>query len=228
MQNLLIIDAAGDHCSVGLKIKEQILVKSQAGFKNHAKTLLPFVDELLDQANISLAELDCIVFAKGPGSFTGLRIAACAAQGLAVAHDLPIIGISNLQALAQGAYRKSKCQSVYVLNDARMNEVYHAKFQLKGQLMQLIGQEQVGPIGSIEWSNLDDYLFVGSGLEVFKKDIPLNVLESQIKMPSYSVEIQELIELALMETPLPAEMALPSYVRNKVAHKKIIKSNNNG
>lgn len=218
MQNLLIIDAAGEHCSIGLKIKNNLLVKSQAGFKNHAKILLTFVDKLLSKAKITLADVDCIIFAKGPGSFTGLRIAACATQGLAVSNNLPVIGISNLQALAQGAYRKSRAESIYVLNDARMNEVYHAKYQLKDDLMQLTGQEQVGPISSIEWSNVDDYIFVGSGLDVFKDEIPINILGSQKKMPSYSVEIQDLITLALVETPQSAEMALPSYVRNNVAH----------
>lgn len=222
MQDLLIIDTTSERCSVGIKYQDKLSIKSQIGFKNHGKAVLAFADELLKQKNITLADVDAIVFAKGPGSFTGLRIAACVAQGLAVSNQLPVVGISSLQALAQGAYRKSNCQSIYVLNDARMNEVFHASYQLKNGLMQLVGQEQVGPISSIEWSNVDDYVFVGSGLEVFKQEIPSDVFEKQITMLSYSVEIQDLISLALVVEPQTAEMALPSYVRNNVAHKKIV------
>src|SRR5574337_2025289 len=99
--NILAIETSSTVCSVALYWDGDIVSKQVLDPNQHAKVILPMIDELLSIAEINIKKLDAIAFGCGPGSFTGLRIAASVAQGLALAHHLPLISISSLQALAQ-------------------------------------------------------------------------------------------------------------------------------
>ena len=86
------------------------------------------VDELLQSSGMGLAELDGLVFGRGPGSFTGVRIATGMLQGLALGAEKPVVGISTLAAMAQQAIEQQQAETVVVTIDARMSEVYFAVF----------------------------------------------------------------------------------------------------
>jgi tRNA threonylcarbamoyladenosine biosynthesis protein TsaB len=141
---LLALDASTEACSVALLHQHQISATFELCPQSHSLKLLPMVDQILTQAGIKLAQLDGLVFGQGPGSFTGVRIGIGVAQGLAFAADLPLVGVSTLQTLAQLGYQQSGKQTVVAAIDARMGEVYNGIYQLNAeQLMMPVGAETV-------------------------------------------------------------------------------------
>jgi tRNA threonylcarbamoyladenosine biosynthesis protein TsaB len=122
--NLLAIDTAGRACSVALETNGRVIERIETRARMHAATVLPMAEACLDEAGLSLAGLDGIAFGQGPGSFTGLRIAASVTQGLAFGADLPVAPVSSLAAVAAAARRAHGWERVLVANDARMDEVY--------------------------------------------------------------------------------------------------------
>jgi tRNA threonylcarbamoyladenosine biosynthesis protein TsaB len=208
--NILSIDTSTSTCVVGLQTKFGIFERRIAGVRRHAEQLLCLIESLLDENKLQLADIDKLAFGKGPGSFTGLRIAACVVQGLACAHDIPVVGISTLQAIAQGVHRRCKYEHIWVVNDARMGEVYHAPFVLKAGLMQPVADEKVEVLEQI---NLNDnsWHFVGSGLSHH---------QSSVEKDEDFIFADELIHLALNLAGEAAHLALPSYIRNQVTHQR--------
>jgi tRNA threonylcarbamoyladenosine biosynthesis protein TsaB len=133
---ILAIDTASARCSAALWLNGQWLQRDVATMREHAQLLLPFVDELLAEAQMRLSQLDVIAFGRGPGSFTGLRVACSVAQGLALGADLPVLGVSDLRALAAQCLRlwnlKPLPRRIVACMDARMGEVYWADFPVAG------------------------------------------------------------------------------------------------
>ncbi|HUO82066.1 MAG TPA: tRNA (adenosine(37)-N6)-threonylcarbamoyltransferase complex dimerization subunit type 1 TsaB [Gammaproteobacteria bacterium] len=121
---LLAIDTATDACSAALLIDRDLRERSVLAPREHARLILPMIESLLDEAGMALVALDALAFGRGPGSFTGLRIAAGIVQGLALGADLPVVAVSDLAALAQGAMRRHGWPAVLAALDARMGEVY--------------------------------------------------------------------------------------------------------
>lgn len=140
---LLALDTATEFCSVAFCDGVQRFSRGQEAPRQHAQLVLPFVQDILNQAQISLSQVDALVLGCGPGSFTGVRIAAGIGQGLAFSQNIPLVGISSLQALAQQAYLVHGVRQVVAAIDARMGEVYCGVYRLTGQLMQACGAEQV-------------------------------------------------------------------------------------
>jgi tRNA threonylcarbamoyladenosine biosynthesis protein TsaB len=158
---LLAIETSGPTASVALAHAGTIAEQTIATPREQTDRLLPIVDSLLGNAGIGLADLDAIVFGRGPGSFTGLRIAAALAQGLALASGRPLVSVSSLAALAQrGLTRPGVADGVdraLCCVDARMGEVYSATYRLDAGLAALEGEERIGapeavlpPSGSYE------------------------------------------------------------------------------
>jgi len=117
---LLALDTTEAGCSAALWLEGQLTERFEVVPRRHSERLLPMMDGLLRDAGIALRGLDAIAFARGPGSFTGLRIAASVAQGAAFGADLPVVPVSSLQALAQGVFRGAGVSRVMVALDARM------------------------------------------------------------------------------------------------------------
>lgn len=144
MTCLLVVDASSTLCSVALSYQGQQWHISEEQPRRQAQRLLPMVDELLKKAQVSKQDLQGIAYGCGPGSFTGIRIAASVTQGIALALDLPALGLSSLQAVAQEVFSQSDTQQVITIMNAHMGEVFWGAFERDGELCKAISKEQVG------------------------------------------------------------------------------------
>ena len=143
MTTLLALDTATEACSVALLHDGKVTSHYEVIPRMHAQKLLPMIKQLLADSGVALGALDAIAFGRGPGAFTGVRIAIGVVQGLAFALDRPVLPTSNLAALAQGALRRHGVQQVAAAIDARMDEVYWGCYAAEQGEMRLLGQEQV-------------------------------------------------------------------------------------
>lgn len=168
---LLAIDTASAQCSAALLLGDgRIEHREVLTARDHAKLLLPLVDELLAGAGWSLRTLDGIAFGRGPGSFTGVRITAAVTQGLAAGAGLPVLPVSSLRALAEQARRLVAAAEgavpaggLLACMDARMGEVYWGVFNdgVEGAV------EAVGAPGSVQAAGTRIAAAAGKGLAAF-------------------------------------------------------------
>ena len=105
---ILAIDTATEACSAALYVDGKVRSHYQLAPREHSLLILKMVEQLLVDANAKVKQLDAITFGRGPGSFMGLRIAAGVVQGIAYAHDIPVIPLSTLQVIAQRARRSAR------------------------------------------------------------------------------------------------------------------------
>ncbi len=137
---LIAIETSTENCSVALLHQNQIHQRSQVAPQKHAELVLGYLDELLDEQQLSKSALTGIVFGQGPGAFTGVRIAMSVVQGLALAWDVRVMGVSTMHNMAYQIWQQNPQhdQRILVANDARMGEVYWAEFAVQhGQLKRL-------------------------------------------------------------------------------------------
>lgn len=132
---ILALDTATEACSVSLGIGDRTIDRYVELERGHAEQLLPMVDSVLAEGGITLSSLDAIAFGRGPGGFTGVRLAASVAQGLAYGAQVGVVPISDLAAVAQRVIQINPLvRRVLVANDARMREVYWAPFEVDDSL----------------------------------------------------------------------------------------------
>ncbi|WP_424407717.1 tRNA (adenosine(37)-N6)-threonylcarbamoyltransferase complex dimerization subunit type 1 TsaB [Pasteurella sp. PK-2025] len=230
---LLALDTSTEACSVALLYRGEKTVLNELAQRTHTQRILPMVDTILAQSGIALKQVDALVFGRGPGSFTGVRVGAGIAQGLALGADLPVIPISNLTAMAQAAYEQLGQEQVLCAIDARMNEVYFS--QLKAQKVRLNSQqflewqpvieEQVASPDKvlIQLSNLEgDWKTVGTGWAAYPAFSPLMAhRQTDILLPS----AQYMLSLALpkwqQQKTINALDIEPIYLRNEVTWQKL-------
>ena len=141
----LALDTADQRCSVALLVDGRLLERETAAERVHAEVLLPMVEELLAEAGLKLNGLDGLAFGRGPGAFTGLRVAATVAQGLAYGAAIPVVPVSNLSALAVSAHRRHGAGRILAALDARMHEVYWAAFEIRGEEAKILAAESLSP-----------------------------------------------------------------------------------
>ena len=222
MSRILALDTSSDACSVALWDQGEVLSDLRLVPRQHAQTLLPQIDELLSRAGVSLAELDAIAFGRGPGSFTGLRIAASTAQGLALAQDLPVIPVSTLEALALSAHKKYYARKLLTLLDARMDEVYWCAWQAGPEGLQALVPESLAAPEAVLPPQADDqdWLLVGSGCCHSERLPPLVLGHLQQEIPDLYPEASVMVELAAVAWArgegLDAAEGLPVYLRDQV------------
>lgn len=147
---ILGIDSAHEPCSVALSDCGDIRQHVGEGRRQHARQLLPLIESLLEDCQVTLADLDALAIIQGPGSFTGLRIGSSVAQGLAFSVGLPVIRISSLAMLAAAAHQRHGWQSMLVCLQARSDEFYWASYRQTGARPVLYGREHAGPVQGIE------------------------------------------------------------------------------
>ncbi len=172
MSKLLAIDTSTDACSAAMMIGDDIKELFQLTQRQHGQYILPMIDQLLAEAGILVTQLDAIAFGCGPGSFTGIRIASSVVQGIAFGANLPVIPISTLQAMAQGAYEDLDASHVLVALDARMQDVYWAGYTLgENDLMKPVIAEQLCKPADVTLPHQYSWLGVGDGWDVYRKEL---------------------------------------------------------
>lgn len=219
MARILALDCATTACSVALQTPagcEQLMIIKP---KAHNRVLLPMVNRLMTQADLSLADLDLIVCGVGPGAFMGVRIAVAAAQGFAYATNVPLMSISSLYALAQQGWhiaRKERYMGgIFPAIDARLGQLYWAYYVEKdGQL-----QQKVPPrLSSPPDIRLQDRLGLGLGDGwAYQDKMSTPLAEFKQLHPTAVPQARHLIELA-QQRPHPLiqdpERLTPLYLRD--------------
>ncbi len=222
MMKVLAIDTATDNCSCALKVGDEVFEESVIAPQQHAQLLLPMIDKLMERGGVAREELDGLVFGRGPGSFTGLRIATAAAQGIAYALEIPVVGVSTLQALAHSQFRLQGQAFSVACIDARMNEVYWGAYQTHGYgNTVLLGEERVEAPERVNAPDDRNWQLVGSGTLVCQKvQLPLAAGAGDFQARS----LPQAVDMLALAAPklekgegVAADQALPVYLRNKVA-----------
>lgn len=218
--NILAFDTSSTACTVALLHGKEIQAAHQIAPMQQAQLLLPMIQQLLDTASLTLAQLDAIAFGCGPGSFTGIRIASSVAQGLAFAASLPVIPVSSLAVMAQAAREERQWDKLLVAVDARMEQVYWAVYEAnKAGHVALIGQESVGkpqdipiPPDSLHWHG------IGDGWEKYAEKLIEHLgFQPETLNPSQLPSAKALLTLAKMKFEqgdyTTAFYAFPAYLR---------------
>ncbi|MFB2860032.1 tRNA (adenosine(37)-N6)-threonylcarbamoyltransferase complex dimerization subunit type 1 TsaB [Aeromonas hydrophila] len=224
---ILAVDTATEACSAALLVGEQVFSRWEEAPRDHTRKILPMVQAVLDEAGITLDKLDAIAFGRGPGSFTGVRIGIGVAQGLAFGAGVPLIGISTLAAMAQGAHRLDGAEQVLTAIDARMNEVYFGRYELIDGRMQLVGDEVVSDpeaLVDVRGKLAGRVTCVGTGFETYGEilsGLADELAVSQVRFPA----AEDMLPLArsawLAGEAVAVEQATPVYLRDKVTWKKL-------
>ncbi len=222
---LLALDTSTEACSAALQVGADILTLDEVCPQQHSKRILPMVQQLLSQAGVSLQQLDGIVFGRGPGSFTGVRIGVGVTQGLAFGADVPVYGVSTLAAMAQAAYRLHGATQVVAAIDARMAEVYIGSFVLNGALMQASTAEMAIKPQNLTAFGLSGGVYaVGTGWQTYTAQLlpkQAAVIAADILYPS-AQDMLALAQPALKNGQfIAAELAEPVYVRDDVTWQKL-------
>ncbi|WP_131781353.1 tRNA (adenosine(37)-N6)-threonylcarbamoyltransferase complex dimerization subunit type 1 TsaB [Legionella gresilensis] len=216
---LLALDTSTSVATIALLNQGEILERSQVGQGQHAQVILSIIEELLIEAALSISQLDGIVLGRGPGSFTGLRIACSIAQGLAYPHDLPIFPVSSLATLAYAIKTTEKNQDtpILVLIDARMNQVYWAYYN-SSSLIDI--PEYVSAANDINIIPTLPLQLVGINFMPYFSNLPEMLRASIIRQQEIPLKASTMLHLVQSEavTPITASEALPVYIRNQVAH----------
>ena len=221
MTTLLALDTATECCSAALLHDGSVTARSEVIPRQHAQRLLPMIEELLGERELRLPDVDALVFGRGPGAFTGVRIATGMVQGLAFAADKPVIAVSNLAALAQRAWREHGAETVAAAIDARMDEVYWGLYCLQDGVMQSLDDERVCPPEAV---SLPDGVASVAGAGTGWQYADRLAVSAERSWPQMLPNAVDLITLALPRwlagEVLDAADAQPVYLRDKVATPK--------
>ncbi len=218
--NILAFETSTEYLSLALlKGSETFQYDCNAG-QTHSQIILPQIQALLDAANLQLSDLQCIAFGAGPGSFTGVRIAAGVAQGLGFGANLPVVSVCTLLALAEA----SGADKVIACLDARMGEVYHAAYEKMNNAWQCIIEPSLYKPDAVPAIEGTDWVGAGSGWQTYAEQLG-NIYAGQLQstQPQLLPFATAILKLALpifaKGEARPASEAMPIYIRNRVALK---------
>lgn len=225
--NILAIETATEACSVALLHGDALIDRSEMAPRRHAELVLPMAGSLLAEAGIVRGQLDAIAVGRGPGAFTGVRLAISVAQGLALALDVPVLPVSSLAALAMQAPRNGA--AVLAAIDARRGEIYAGTFSITTEetgspphALQPLSEEQVVMAAALELPATDAWNVIGSGWHAHGRAI-------RERLPGAPVwadgrRYPQARDVARLAAPaftagkgIAPEQALPVYLRDKVA-----------
>jgi len=216
--NFAAVETATEWCSVALWLDGDIVSLERRAGNRQGEFVLPMLDELFGRARLRMQDLEGIAFGAGPGAFTGLRIACGVAQGLALARDLPVVGVSTLEATAE----ESGADRVIVALDARMHEVYYAAFEKAGgKWTQALPAACVAP-DEVDVPDGSGWLGCGSGFAIYRASLQPR-LASACKRIAPDIR-PSAVAVARLAAPrfaagegVDAALAQPHYIRDKVA-----------
>ena len=229
MTRILAIDTSTAWCSVALSLGDETpILRHELVSAGASQLVLPWVQTLLEQTNMKLNELDAIAVGIGPGAFTGVRLGVAAVQGLAISCDLPIVPVASVDAIATQLckthdFELIKPRNFVIAIDARMDEIYWAKYESPSQKQNLpkrIGDIHLSKPEELDFTNIQ--FLAGSALEVYgdrlftKITLASNALNAQIQLNALG--ILDVSRQALKEgRQINVRELEPLYVRDKVA-----------
>lgn len=239
MAKIIAIDTALSSCSVALSHHGSVSSLREREPRQHIRLVLPMVDKLLKQSNLSILDIDAIGFNHGPGSFTGLRIGMGVVQGLAYGAGIPVIPVSTLQSMAQVAIDQTSLsvdRLIMPLIDARMNEVYWGIYKnIDGRAEAVCEDalnvpEDVGAAilkqGMLKFSDLEQKLSVNIEIGVgdgwqFRDRISVQPVEIKEQLASDAEQVLALaVDAYERGLGVPVEQVEPLYLRNEVSWTK--------
>lgn len=221
---ILALDTATEACSAAVLLDDEVIERYELAPRQHATLILPMIEAVLAEAGIGTTDLDALAFGRGPGAFTGVRIAAGVVQGIAFAADLPVAPISTLAAIAREAINDHDAQRVVAAIDARMDEVYLGAYKgIAEGGVQLIGKERVCSPAEASVLGVGEWVGAGNGWTAHAETLSQRLHIAVWWGDSYprAGDIAALGALAYQRGEIvTAERALPVYLRNEVAFKK--------
>ena len=223
--NLLALDTSTEFLSLALiKGSESFTFDVHAG-QTHSQLILPQIQALLNTADMQLKDLHGIAFGAGPGSFTGVRIAAGVAQGLGFGANLPVVSICTLLALAEASdMQTSGTKKVIACLDARMSEVYHAAYEKTDSEWQAVSEPGLYKPDAVPAMQGDDWVGAGSGWQTYAEQLTaiygehLRTIQPQL-LPTASAILRLAQPVFARGEAKAASEAMPIYIRNRVALK---------
>jgi tRNA threonylcarbamoyladenosine biosynthesis protein TsaB len=219
---LLAFETATEACSVALHVDGQVLERFEIAPRRHAELSLPWAEQLLAEAGIARSQLDGIALSRGPGAFTGVRLAIAIAQGIALALDRPLLPVSTLHTLALRAPQSAP--RVLASIDARMGEVYAAQFIRTGDgELELQGQEVVIapdalelPADASEWAAVGTGFGAVDGALAARLQARLSSLDA-LALPHASDVLKIAVPVLQRGGGIAPELVQPAYLRDNVA-----------
>lgn len=176
---LLAIESSGSRCSIALQYQGKISSRIAEGKRAHTENLLGFIEELINENGLAITDLSAIAFSAGPGSFTGIRLAASVAKSLAYAAKLPVIAISSLALHAQSYFKNGELDNCVVITDAKMGELYYGQYSFKNGLAEVEGADALIAIDSISDAIANAKVLVGDAASIMseKSDVEYKTTE---------------------------------------------------
>ncbi|HEY9145374.1 MAG TPA: tRNA (adenosine(37)-N6)-threonylcarbamoyltransferase complex dimerization subunit type 1 TsaB [Thiobacillus sp.] len=215
---LLVLDTSTEWCSAALWLDGHIHARRVLAEQRHSSLLLPMVDELLRKTGVTLRQLDGIGYGAGPGSFTGLRIACAVTQGLAFGANLPVVGVSTLESIAEQA----GADRVLTVLDARMAEVYWAAYRRDGAGWRTVAEPQLALPESVVVPDGDSWIGAGNGFvalgDVLRPRLAARLVRIDDTLMPDAAAMAPLAARAFERGEgMDAALAAPVYLRDKVA-----------
>jgi len=222
--NLLAFETSTEALSVALSIGGEVRERFELAPRRHAELALPWAEELLADAGIKRSQLDAIAVGRGPGAFTGVRLAIALAQGIALALDRPVVAVSTLAALAMRAgVSGANASRVLAAIDARMGEVYSAAFELRDGDAFALSDEVVGaPDNVLVPGEQGGWIGVGTGFGAADNSLAERLAGRFASIDAtqlpHAADVARLAAKAFARgEAMPAERVEPAYLRNNVA-----------
>nr|WP_299243297.1 tRNA (adenosine(37)-N6)-threonylcarbamoyltransferase complex dimerization subunit type 1 TsaB [uncultured Halomonas sp.] len=227
MAMLLALDASSSACSCAVWRDGEVFSRFALAPREHTRRLMPMIDDVLTEAQVALTDLDALAYGQGPGSFTGLRIAAGVAQGLAFALERPLIGVSTLAALALAAHRRYHLRHVISALDARMSEIYVGAYHCQDDAVTPVMADAVMPPQSLELPPANQgaqWCGVGSGWSLWE-DMPIEVKTGINQcfvdpQPDAAAMVRLAARAFDAQEGRPPQEVIPVYLRDQVAIKR--------
>ncbi len=221
---VIAVDAATEACSAALLVDGAFTERFEVLGRGHAARLLPMADELLREAGIRLEDVDGVAFGRGPGGFTGLRVAAGIAQGLAAGAGRPIVPVSNLAAIAAGAGRAMAVDRVLACMDARMGQVYWAAYENALGIPRAISEERLTGPDDVEAASGTPWQGAGHGFSAY----PAIAIRLGARLAGFDAGLlphaADIARIAAADLAAgrgrPAAQGLPVYLRDDVVHRR--------
>lgn len=211
------LETATPMCSVALAVDHEVLSRRQLAPRGHAQLVLPWIEELLAECGLRYADIDRLAVGQGPGGFTSLRIGLGIVQGIALAHDLPVVPVSSLATLAESADPEARHGRILSLIDARMGEVFVAAFRRGSEGLTLISPEAVMSPHQVSPPEPGEWLVSGSGLAAYPEQIRQSLAETRVQTMPEAWPLAAHMFAAARGMPAVAAWEIePTYVRNNV------------